>query len=47
MKKNLMKLSGLFASLALVVSVMSANSSCVILINQPALPNSVKALRKF
>lgn len=47
MKKNLMKVSGFFASFALFVSVMSANSSCIMLINQPKLPESVKALRKF
>lgn len=47
MKKNLMRLSGFFASFALFVSVMSANSACIILINQPELPEKVKALRKF
>ena len=47
MKKNLMKFSGFFASFAFLVAVMSANRTCIMLINQPELPKSVKALRKF
>jgi AgrD protein len=47
MKKNMFRLSSLFASFALVVATLSANQSCFFLINQPELPKGVKALRKF
>lgn len=48
MMKRLKHLLGIaIASLALLVSVTSANQVCAFLIGQPELPESVKALRRF
>lgn len=47
MKKALMKFSGVIASLALMVTVMNANTTCIWLIHQPKLPKGAEKLRKF
>lgn len=47
MRKSVLRFAGLFASFAMVVSVIGANQSCALLISQPVVPESVKALRKF
>lgn len=47
LKKWLCRCSGILASLALVVTTVSVNQTCNILIHQPKLPQGAKNLRKF
>ena len=47
MKKMILKLSGVVASLALVVTFVNANSVCMFLAHQPELPKGAEKLRKF
>ena len=42
-KKNL----GIIASLAFVITTVTANSTCICLIHQDKLPDEAKKLRKF
>lgn len=43
----LVKLSGMVAGLALLVTASNVNSTCVGFIHQPKLPKDAKSLRKF
>lgn len=47
MKKTLMKVSGIIASFALLITVMNVNTTCFWIIHQPKLPNGSQKLRKF
>ncbi len=47
MQKLIVKLGTMMASLALFITTANANSTCVIVIHQPKLPDSAKKLRKF
>ncbi|WP_303864845.1 cyclic lactone autoinducer peptide [Alkalibaculum bacchi] len=47
MKKIIMKISGLVASLALMVTIANVNSSCMFVMHQPKLPKGAEKLRKF
>ena len=40
-------MSGLMASLALVVTMLSVNTACMCYAHQPELPEGAKKLRKF
>lgn len=46
-KKFIMKFSGVIASLALMVTIANANSSCMFVMHQPKLPKGAEKLRKF
>jgi cyclic lactone autoinducer peptide len=46
-KKIIMKISGLVASLALMVTIANVNSSCMFVMHQPKLPKGAEKLRKF
>lgn len=41
------KLTGIFAALAMIVTVMTVNSTCIYLTHQDELPENAKKLRKF
>ena len=47
MVKFLNKYAGVMAALALVVTTVTANSTCAYIMHQDALPNDAKKLRKF
>ena len=47
MKKTIMKIGGLVASLALMITAMTVNSACIFIIHQEKLPENSKKLRKF
>ena len=47
MKKVLIKLGGVIASLALMVTAMNVNTTCICLIHQPKLPKGAEKLRRF
>ena len=47
MKKMILKLSGVVASLALVITSANVNSACMFLVHQPELPKGAEKLRKF
>ena len=47
MKNFLLKFGGMFASLALVVTTVVANSTCVCIMHQDELPEKAKKIRKF
>jgi len=47
MKKFIMKYSGVLAALALVVTTLTANSTCVYCVHQPKMSENCKKLRKF
>lgn len=47
MRKALTKLSGVIASLALMVTTMNVNTTCICLIHQPKLPKGAEKLRKL
>lgn len=47
MKKMIFKFSGVIASLALMVTSMNVNSTCMLLIHQPELPKGAEKLRKI
>lgn len=42
-----MKCAGSVASLALMLTVFSANSACVFLFHQPKMPQEAQSLKKF
>jgi cyclic lactone autoinducer peptide len=45
--KIFLKIGGLLASFALVITVMNVNSTCYFLIHQPKLPQGAEKLRRF
>lgn len=47
MRKIFLKISGIVASLALMVTSMNVNTTCLFLVHQPELPRRAKGLRKF
>ena len=47
MKRSYLKLSGMLAALALLVTTANVNSACFCLLHQPVLPNNAGKLRKF
>lgn len=51
MKKSILKVYGLFgsmiAALAMMMTVMTVNSTCIYLTHQEELPQDAKKLRKF
>lgn len=47
LKKLNKKFGGILASLALMVTTMNVNSTCIFYIHQPKLPKEAERLRKF
>ena len=47
MKRLYLKLSGVLAALALLVTTANVNSTCFCLLHQPKLPEHADKLRKF
>lgn len=47
MKKFLQKYGGLLAALAIVVTTMNENATCLFIMHQDSLPEEAKKLRKF
>lgn len=47
MKKFLQKYGGFIASLAIIVTTLNANTTCLFIMHQDELPESAKKLRKF
>lgn len=47
MKSISIKLGGILAALAMAVTAIVANSSCICIAHQEPLPEKAKSLRKF
>jgi len=47
MKKLFQKYGSFLAALAIVVTTMNANSTCLCIMHQDLLPDEAKRLRKF
>jgi cyclic lactone autoinducer peptide len=47
MKKLIFKTCGVVANLALLVTVLNVNASCMLYAHQPELPKGAEKLRKF
>lgn len=47
MKQTLIKLGTSLASLALMVTALNVNATCMLFVHQPKLPDNAKKLRKF
>ena len=47
MRNFVLKMSGLMASLALMVTMLNVNVACMCYAHQPELPEGSKKLRKF
>lgn len=47
MKEFIKKHSGFLAALALVVTTMTVNSTCIFTMHQDEVPKTAKKLRKF
>lgn len=47
MKRFMQKYGGMLAALALVVTTVTANSTCTWITHQEPLPETAKKLRKF
>lgn len=47
MKGFAIKISGLLASLALLITTYNANVACIFLVHQPQMPKGAQKLRKF
>ncbi|MEG2429222.1 MAG: cyclic lactone autoinducer peptide [Oscillospiraceae bacterium] len=47
MKKVVKKYAGAIAGLALMVTSLNANSTCIFYLHQPKMPENAKKLRKF
>ena len=47
MKTIFLKMSGLLAGLALLITTTNVNSACIITLHQPKMPEAAKKLRKF
>lgn len=47
LSKILIKLGGVIASFALMVTAMNMNATCICLIHQPKLPEGAAKLRNF
>ncbi len=46
MKTMIMKLAGCVASLALVVTALNVNTTCMFIMHQPELPEGASRLRR-
>lgn len=47
MKSLIVKMSGLLAALALVITAANVNVACMYLVHQPKLPSGAEKFRKF
>ncbi len=47
MKKTIFRISKMVASLALVITAINVNSTCMYLIHQPELPKGAEKLSKI
>ena len=47
MKNMFLKYASLMAALALAITTVSANSTCILTVYQEKLPGTAKILRKF
>ena len=47
MKHMLLKLGSVFASLALMVTALNVNTTCMLFVHQPELPDNARKLRQF
>jgi len=47
MKRIFTSMGTIVASFALVVTTMSVNAACLVVMHQPKLPEGAKKLRKF
>ena len=47
MKHIFLKLGSVFASLALMVTALNVNATCMLFVHQPKLPDNAKKLRQF
>lgn len=47
MYKLITRFGGIVASLALAVTTMNVNSTCIFVVHQPKLPKGAEKLRKF
>lgn len=45
-KKLILKFAGAFASLALMITSLNVNTTCMFIMHQPELPDSASKLRK-
>ena len=46
-KYLLLKIGRIVAAIAIMVTTLNVNSTCMYMIHQPTLPDSAKKLRKF
>lgn len=47
MKRKVVKIGGFVAGLALLITTLNANSTCLFYAHQPKLPKNALKLRKF
>ncbi len=47
LKTIMIKFSGLFAAVALMITAATANAACAFVMHQPEMPEGAKKLRKF
>mgnify|MGYP001049298719 CR=1 FL=1 len=47
LKNWIIKPIGILASLALMITTLNVNTTCMMFVHQPELPDNVKKLRKF
>lgn len=47
LKKYIIKFGGVIASLALMITAINANSTCMFVAHQPKLPKGAEKLRKL
>lgn len=47
MNKLITRFGGIVAALALAVTTMNVNSTCIFIVHQPKLPKGAEKLRKF
>ena len=47
MKPLYLKISGMLAALALLVSTANVNATCICWVHQPKLPDNAQKLRRF
>lgn len=47
MKKTILKIGGMVASIALAVTALTVNVACIFIIHQPKLPKEAYKLRRF
>lgn len=47
MRAFIIKFSGIIASLALMITALNMNTTCMMYSHQPELPDKAKSLRRF